>query len=635
MSDNSPMEDPKAGKPEKKEIIIDMGGSFSSGGRPVWEGNSDSAAEGNRVDKAAIEFPMGGPGENANENYNMRYEVLQKASTQIPEDSFNYGTDMDDLAEPPYNMDRLANLNEISYVRNSCISAIAQNTTGLGFQIKKLDPQQESVDADEISKKITAKLEEWAARDGKTFTELMYAVKYDEETVGNGYIEVSRNRRGEIDGLYHLPGQTIRVRRDKAGYVQERGNTKVPFYRFGDKVKILSDGSISWLPDRDPDINELIQFKLYSPRNTYYGIPRDVATIVTIAGDEMARNHNIKYFTHSAIPDLLLVFSVNEKQIQAEFGDQPVKVEVPDELRESVYYHFRKNITSQNFEPGLFYLPMGVDMKVEKISQGQRDSGWVNYRTENRNEIRMAFRVPPVMIGDTSAGGYSTAAIEKSIFLEQVIQPEQNRYAQRLMGILWPEMLGIRLDPSPPIVEEDGSLRDVVPDIDIAPPGGVGIDPNIWVLTFKQMAISDQVSMAQIHNIYGGTLGILTKNEMRADIGRAPLDDGDVAEPAADASAPPSADPPDPNDLRGIGHGRGAAGAVTLPQPRRGAEEGVPTPANLNSVDNPLAKRDESGGDLSDAQWKMVETELKKFADDIVNDVKRFTNHPEDGDDER
>lgn len=607
MSDKTP--DKKS--EEKKEIVIDLGGAFFSASNRPRHNTPDTGQElikGVNPDSLPSEMmsPLVSDSGAVQENeYDGRHEFLRKASTQVPIDPFVYGISADDLAEPLYNQMQLVNLNEISYVRNACINAIARNTVGLGYRIKKVDPDSELYDTDEISEKIKKQLEAWASRDEKTFTELMFAVKYDEETTGNGYIEVSRNRRGEIDGLYHVPAYTMRLRRDRAGYVQEKGMNKVAFYRFGDKVKLISDGSIKYLPDREDSINEIIHFKLYSPRDLYYGVPRDTGTYVTIAGDEQARNHNVKFFTHSAVPDLIIAFEVDESALEKEFGDQPVRIDVPDDFKFAVMEHFRRSLSSQSFEPGIFYLPQGVKMNLERISQGQKDAGWVNYRKENRAEIRMAFGVPPVILGDTEGSGYATAAIEKGIFLEQIISPEQLRYSERLMGLLWPEMLGVHPEVPAPVINEKGEMepKDVV---DVTPPGGTGIDPDVWRLEFTKMAVMDQISVAQTHNIYGA-LGVLNKNEMRQDIGRKPIEEGD--EPAAnkkdgekeeEATAPPvpgtEAAPPDPNDIRGLagrpGGGRGANGTISNPMPRRPMEDGVPVPANAGTVGQPgMSKR--------------------------------------------
>jgi PBSX family phage portal protein len=491
-------------------------------------------------------------------------------------------------------MEQLTVLNDINVTRAKCIEAIAEYTCGLGFRIKKLDPHAETVDSDKVSELIRKQLEKWASRDEKTFTELMVAVKTDEETTGNGFIEVSRNRKGEIDGLYHCPAHTMRVRKDRSGYIQQRGTNKVPFYRFGDKVQLYDDNTIALTENRDPNINEIIHFKRANPRSTYYGVPRDVAAIVTIAGDEMARNHNIKFFTNSATPEICLVFETPVDTLTGLAGNQPVKPVISEQTKRQIIEHFRRNLRSKTFEPGLFFLPSGVKLTIEKVSQGQKDSGWTKYRQANRDEIRMAFRTPPVIIGDSgSSGGYATAAIEKAVYQEGVIDPEQTRYEQRLMGLLWPELVMITQNRLAPKIEEDGS--PAAPVI-IKPEDGSGVNPDIWILEFRSMDVADKAVQAANHQIYG-TLQTITKNEIRADIGKRPMEGGDEPPKPPETGDSGGSRVPDPNDLRNLagraGGGRGPNGAVTPGLPRRPFEQTPQTPANITSVGTPMAKRAE------------------------------------------
>ena len=51
----------------------------------------------------------------------------------------------------------------------------------------------------------------------------------DYEALGNGYFEVVRNRfgSGPPRSIHHIPAATMRVRKDRRGFLQRRGNRKV------------------------------------------------------------------------------------------------------------------------------------------------------------------------------------------------------------------------------------------------------------------------------------------------------------------------------------------------------------------------------------------------------------------------
>ena len=178
-------------------------------------------------------------------------EALVKSSTQGNEELNNYSSEALDIVQPPYDLRFLSGLNTISVTRRACVEAKATNVAGLGYRIKRVDPKADETDTDDVSDAVKLQLERWAAKGQLSFSELIYQVKYDEESNGNGYIEVSRNRKGEIDGLYHIPSHTVRVKKDRSGFVQilSSGINRVGFYNFGDKYEIKEDGSLELLPD--------------------------------------------------------------------------------------------------------------------------------------------------------------------------------------------------------------------------------------------------------------------------------------------------------------------------------------------------------------------------------------------------
>lgn len=549
-------------------------------------------------------------------------QILEKASTSMNDESGQYSLSSDSLGlvDPPFDLQFLSDLNAVSVTRRSCVDAIATNVAGLGYRIKKVDPKADETDRDDISDLIKMQLERWAAKNQQSFSQLIYQVKFDEESNGNGYIEVSRNRKGEIDGLYHIPSQTIRIKKDRSGFVQVIDSTgkKMPFYNFGDKFELKETGSLELLPDRSRNINELIHFKLYSHRSAYYGVPRDIAAIPTVIGDEAAREYNNKFFKFSATPELALVFSVDANAIPTIYGDQPVKVEIDQNTKRDIEEHFRRNLAASTFEPAIFHLPPGVQLKIEKLSEPQKDSGWTTFRKNNKAEIMEAFRTPGIIIGAPD-GNYATAAVAKAIYLEQVISPEQEKYEQYIMALLWPEMVMVGPKPVPAELTEEGDLS-IKAKLDPSPKGGVGVDSNLWRLDFKEMSVADKSVDATVHNIYA-TLGVMTINEIRMQLGMKPLPDGDkMAAPKSGAegnalaqnaqsmqaaAGNPEIDPMQatsgtpfvtnlPPDTPGLGKGRGHNGAVTPKGPRRPFDRGGFTPANADSVGRPMHKSDDS-----------------------------------------
>jgi PBSX family phage portal protein len=542
--------------------------------------------------------------------------LLAKSSTAGTDEQDTYSAESLDLVAAPYDLKFLSDLNDISVTRRSCIEAKATNVAALGYRIKRVDPAADETDRDDVSDQIKLQLERWAAKGGSPFAQAVYNMLYDLESNGNGYLEVSRNRRGEIDGIYNIPSHTIRIKKDRSGFVQvlSNGVTKVPFYNFGDKCELKEDGTIEILPDRDRKINELIHFKLDTHKSAYYGLPVDIAALPTIIGDEAAREYNNKFFKFSATPELALIFEVDATAIPTLYGDQPIKVEIDPNTKRDIEEHFRRNLSAKTFEPAIFHLPPGVKMRVEKLSSEQKDSGWTKFREANKAEIREAHRTPPVVVGGSDTN-YANAAIEKSVYLEQVIAPRQEEMEQTLMALLWPELVMIGNKQLPAELAADGDLS-INPVIRVSPENGVGVDPTIWRLDFKEMSVADKSVDAQVHNIYA-TLGVMTINEIRMQLGMKPLPEGDKTvkpKPGAEGNAAAqnaqmmqaSAGNPElmpfvsnmaPQtaqkvDITGLGNGRGPNGQITPKMPRRPGDQGGFNAANMLTAGSPLQKED-------------------------------------------
>mgnify|MGYP000114809063 CR=1 FL=1 len=101
----------------------------------------------------------------------------------------------------------------------------------------------------------------------------MIKIWQDVLTIGNGYLEIGRNNAGEIGYIGHIPGTLMRVRRKRDGYVQIAKSNKISAVFFRNFQDLETEDPIN----TDSNPNEIIHFKTYSPKNTYYGIPSAVS----------------------------------------------------------------------------------------------------------------------------------------------------------------------------------------------------------------------------------------------------------------------------------------------------------------------------------------------------------------------
>ena len=150
-------------------------------------------------------------------------------STQLPEDTWDYNKT--GAKEPPYNLDALCVFLEINTWHYRCVKAKAISTAGLGFDFVV----PEGVKEPDLERKRVLKEFFNHPNDEMTWGEILENVLTDFEALGNGYFEVVRNRfgTGHPRAIYHVPAVTMRVRKDKKGFIQQRDNKTVYFRNFG------------------------------------------------------------------------------------------------------------------------------------------------------------------------------------------------------------------------------------------------------------------------------------------------------------------------------------------------------------------------------------------------------------------
>lgn len=347
----------------------------------------------------------------------------------------------DDALAPPQDLILLSRLSENSWVRSSAVEAIARNTVGLGWELAPGQGHEEDVRPEQLAE-ATNMLNGLARRDTRldrpTFSDLLFAVKTDEEECGNAAIEVSRSRRtGRIDGLFHLPGKYLRRLKGRDGYVYKRSesDTKpVRFYNFGEKVEYdskgrpqprLQSGGKRWKQ------NEVITFRLYTSESRDYGLPRDVPLALEYAAAKLVAEWNVGFFDSGGTPPTVLFVAGQEQK-----DGKRIRFTVPQATVARIDQALRTDARRQA-RVAIVPVPPGTqvqDVQLGKLSE--RDMGFVEFRRNHRRNVLGTFRLSPIFVADIEDAGRYTAEVERSITLEQVFDPEQRRYEERLWSTL-------------------------------------------------------------------------------------------------------------------------------------------------------------------------------------------------------
>lgn len=397
------------------------------------------------------------------------------------------GYSLFDVVYPPYDQVTLASLFDQSAIHNAAVNARVMNTVGLGYEFvetSKARRKLERVQDDEAKLQRVRKqlhdekdnLEEIFAslNDEETFLETMIRIWLDVLTTGNGYMEISRTVSGEIGYIGHVPALLVRVRRKRDGYVQMARSNKIQavfFRNFQDKET----------PDPingDENPNEMIHFKLYSPNNSYYGIPPAVSAAAAIVGDKFAKEYNIDYFENKAIPRYAII--VKGAKLSAK-------------SKQELINYFRNEVKGRNHGTLVIPIPSSIgsdaDIKFEKLEAGVQDASFDKYRKSNRDEILVANRVPAPKVGVYDNANLAVSRDADKTFKTQVIGPDQAVIEKKINRIL-------------------SEFSDML------------------VLQFKRIDLVDEDIQSRINDRYLRT-EVLTPNEVRGALGYPERTEGD------------------------------------------------------------------------------------------------------------
>jgi PBSX family phage portal protein len=405
--------------------------------------------------------------------------------------------DVFNVVPPPYNLDALAKLYEKNSAHNAAVSAKATNIAGLGYEfieapstrLKLEQMQRKSTKAkiqefiDELEKEKN-KLEDLFGNlnEEEEFGEIMVKVWTDVESMGNGYLEIGRTLSGSIGYIGHVPANTIRVRALRDGFIQISGNQYVFFKNYGD---VETSNPLN----NDPRPNELMHFKKYSPRSTYYGVPDIIPALPSVAADTFAKEYNLDYFENKAVPRY--AFITKGAQLSAE-------------AEEKLVSYFQNELKGRHH--GTLYIPLPpsmpgveVDAKFEAIEDRPQDQSFIKYIQDARLEILMAHRVPPPKAGVFENTNLAVSRDADKTFKEQVCRPEQRRIEKKLNRMF-----------------VEFSTR--------------------FLIKFKEADIIDADIKSRMHDRYLRTK-VLLPNEVRREIGHPSHPDGDEFLPTKEESA--------------------------------------------------------------------------------------------------
>lgn len=389
------------------------------------------------------------------------------------------------IVQPPYNLMYLAQLYDISPFHHAAVDAKAANVVGLGYTFEETTKLQAKIENALSNPKNLQNLRSRISQ-GKSdlrdyleslnsddsFLWIMKKIYIDLETCGNGYMEIGRTSTGKIGYLGHIPTTTMRIRRHRDGFVQVVYNRYTFFKNFGDTTTEDQIGT-------DPQPNEVIHFKKYTPTNTYYGLPDILSAKNAVAGDEFAQRFNLDYFENKAVPRYII--TVKGAKLSA------------DSERKLLEF-FQTGLRGRNHRTLYIPLPSDgensrVEFKMEPIEAGIQDSSFREYAIESRDRILMAHSVPITKIGMPDGMVQAAAMAADKTFKEQVCRPAQDELERKINLIL----------------------------VEIT---------DAFILKFEELTLTDELTQSQIEES-NLRMQVITPNEVRVRKGLSPRPGGD------------------------------------------------------------------------------------------------------------
>lgn len=409
------------------------------------------------------------------------------------EDAVTTGYNIFDVVVPPYNMDYLAALYEMSGYYRGAVDAKVTNTVGLGYKLIETDEAMEKMSdlkGERLKKarkklsRLRASFEDWfddISEDGDLNIVLKKAYT-DFQTTGNGYIEIGRTVGGDIEYIGHIPASTVRRRTKKDGYVQIVGKKATFFRNFGEDTPDPIGG--------DPNPNEVIHIYNYSPTNNFYGVPEIVSSKSSVAGNEFSARYNLEYFEHKAAPRYVIVTK------NAKWSDQALN-DLMEFLEGNIKGKSHRTVVIPLSSEAL---DKKIDFEMKPVENGVQEGSFKSYRQDNRDEILFSTRTPITKLGIPAGVSLAAARDADKMFKEQVCRPEQSILNKKLSRIL-----AERTD--------------------------------IFKFKLNELTLADEKTQAEIDRVYLTTQA-KTPNEVRSTQGLPPLPGGDkVIEMGAQAKA--------------------------------------------------------------------------------------------------
>jgi capsid portal protein len=387
----------------------------------------------------------------------------------------------------PHPIDRnsLKSLPTLSTRLKQCIELFTANTVGIGWDVVAADAwidadsQEDKKRVEEAKKRV---LRELTPLSGPiSLTRLMKKVKVDQETFGDGYLEIIRDITGKISRLTHVDASVMYRRDDELGWVQIRGNKQSYFVDYksdlivdrktgsiagrfvgeGDERKVtklslvdrraLGDTTAEEDKDsssfsskeeaRDPignpahRANEVLQFKIDNVQSQFYGMPRHTPAVPSIVGNNLAERRNVVFFDNDATPRMVVI--VHGGQLNATTTAN-LRSFLERGHKGAGKAHRVLVLESEPNSLGAV-APQDAKIEIKPLTVGVTDdASFLKYIADNERRIRESYGIAEIFFSPITSNR-ATAFVSRAITNEQTFTPDRLEWEFSLNDLLWNE----------------------------------------------------------------------------------------------------------------------------------------------------------------------------------------------------
>ena len=393
---------------------------------------------------------------------------LEKRQRPDP-DEFEEFYKSERLLRPEYDFSNLYQIYEESDILQSCIDAYKQNIDGFGYQMQFLGDDVEQKESS-LAKAEYVKCKDYfdSANETESWMTLRKKVREDLEVLGNGAMEVLRNKLGAAQLYYHLPFTRMRVsssdgrhvtitkkiRRDgkvakirikkyfrKWCQMSRDGNNLVWFKSFGDpRVMDATDGFFKKEAECKVVASEVIHWKL-DMAGWSYGIPRWMGTVAEVSGRRSAQYINYDLFENQGIPPMAVLVSggaLTDPSL-AELDAVMEQLRSPE--------NWNKVLLLESNLEGVGLDDKGsAKIELKNLTDYRKeDMMFDTYLKNTEKNVRHRFRLPPLYVGGAETFTHATAKAAQTIAEEQVFSPERYHFDETVNKQIVQEELGVTM----------------------------------------------------------------------------------------------------------------------------------------------------------------------------------------------